>query len=134
MATVQDIVQRAFRKASLIGEGDPLSASEAAEGRDTLNSMIHAWKLEGLASLSWDDQELTDTFALDPEYHEGVIYMLAGRLSHDYTAPLAFDPDEWFRAIQAAHIVIPSATIPSALKCLPSSFRGGYTRRGSSRR
>ena len=90
--------------------------------------MIHAFKLEGV-NLSWVDQAAADTFALANEYHEGIIYLLASRLSPDYSAPANFDADKWFRSIQAAVITPPVSTVPIALTRLTSNMRRGTTYR-----
>lgn len=127
MATVRQIVTRAFRKLDAASNDDPLTGEELQEGIDALNAMIHGWVLDGV-DLSWTDQAANDTFALDNEYLEGVVYLLAGRLSPNYTTPANFDADDWFRKIQAANTTITAATIPSALLNLPSKFRRGYTK------
>lgn len=114
MATVRDIVTKAFRKLSVAGVNSPVTAEEMDEGVDALNSMIKAWKLRAV-DLSWTDQAASDTFALDGEYHEGVIYLLASRLSPDYVAPAGFDADDWFRTFQAANQTPPSLTVPPAI-------------------
>lgn len=121
MATVNQIVTRAFRKMGVSGIGDTLEAEEIAEGVDALNMMIHAWALEGI-QFSWTDQAASDTFALPSEYHEGVVYMLAERLNPDYTRPRTFDADKWWRAIQSSDLLVAEAAMPGDLLRMPSQY------------
>lgn len=121
MATVEQIVSRAFRKMGVSGTGNALTDEEIAEGVDALNMMIHAWRLEGV-ELSWTDQAATEVFSLPSEYHEGVVYLLASRLSPDYQVPPSFNADTWFRSIQAWDFSIGEADIPGGISRLPSQY------------
>lgn len=121
MTTVSQIVTRAFRKLGISGVGDNVTDDEMAEGVDALNMMIHGWALRG-TQWSWSDQAAGDTFNLPSQYHEGVVYLLAARLSPDYQTPPTFDADDWFRAIQASDMVIEEAAMPSGLTRMPSQF------------
>ena len=121
MATVQDIVTRAFRKVGIAAQDEALEAHEIANGVDALNMMIAAWKLAGV------DTETTalasaDTFPLAAEFEEGTVYLLAERISPDYSRPAMFDADDWFRKIQAAYMQITASTVPTALTRTPSRY------------
>lgn len=111
MTTMHDIINRAYRKINISGAGETLDAEMADEGLDALNDMLHGWKLRGV-DLLHTDLGLTDPFPLAAEFREGTYYVLASRLSPNYQIPPSFDPDKWFRAIQAAYLVIPTAIIP----------------------
>lgn len=130
MATVLQIVTRALRKAGVAAHDETPTADEVTNATDALNAMIHAFKLEGV-DFTWTDQDAADTFALDDEYHEGTVYLLASRLSPDYTLPLTFDADNWFRSFQANEITPPTATVPSALTSLVAGRRRGTTYSGT---
>lgn len=119
MATVRDIVTRAYRKIGTVGINETTPAAEMAQGVTALNSMIHAWKLIGV-DLEWADQAEADTFDLADEYHEGVVYLLASRLAPDMSLVGTFDADAWFRGIQAANAEVPEVTVPTALLRPPS--------------
>lgn len=119
MATMLDIVTRAYRKIRVTGDGDPLEAVSAAEGMDALNDMLHEWKTRGV-DLTYTDLALTDTFPLPDQFREGTVYMLASRLAPEYARPREFDADDFFRNIQAAYMVIEEVTIPLGLRRLPS--------------
>lgn len=121
MATVEDIVTAAFRKIGVVAEDEDLQSDTLSVGVDAFNRMLHAWKLRGV-DVSHADQVSTDTFALADEYQEGTIYVLASRLSPDYTVPATFDADDWFRTIQAAYMTIDDATISTALTRMPSRY------------
>lgn len=125
MATALDIVTRAFRKVRVGGVGETLEAEYAAEGIDALNDMLHEWKLRGV-DLMHADIELPDTFTLPPEYHSGVVYMLAERLRPDFARPREFDADDFFRAIQAAYMVIDEVEFSRGLTSLPSGIKRHY--------
>lgn len=120
MATMLDIVTRAYRKIRVTGQDDPLDAGAASAGIDALNDMLHEWKTRGV-DLAYSDLALTDTFPLDPQFREGTVYMLASRLSPEYARPREFDADDFFRTIQAAYMVIEEMTIPTGLRYLSSS-------------
>lgn len=122
MATTLEIVTRAFRKIGVVSATETLTADQVASGVDTLNMMMHAWKTRGV-DVTHSDLAASDTFTLDPEYHEGTVYVLAGRLSPDYSIPPEFDADDWFRTLQAAYQTPLTVTIPRALTQMPSQFR-----------
>ena len=119
MATTQDIVTRALQKCRVTPIGEAPAADEATHALDALNMMLHSWKTRGV-DLAYTDLALTDVFPLANEFHEGTVYMLAGRISTDYEAPRDFDADDWFRAIQAAYMIIAEVTMPSGLIDLSS--------------
>jgi hypothetical protein len=96
--------------------------------------MIHSWRLEGVdLGWQWQEAEPSDDFALASEYHEGVCYLLAGRLFPDYALPASFDADSWFRAIQAHNVKPPVSTVPRALLQMPSQYYRGSRLRGRGR-
>jgi hypothetical protein len=119
MATARDIVNRAFRKIDVAGVGEALDAEQSDEGLETLNMMLHEWKLRGV-DLTHTDLAFGDTFPLASEYEMGTVYMLSAHLSPNYQAPSAFNADDFFRAIQAAYATIATVTLDSALTDLPS--------------
>jgi hypothetical protein len=131
MATVQQIVTRAYRKLGVAAVDETLSADEIAVGVDALNMMLHSWLLSSVDT-GHTDVDPSDTFPLDPEFHEGVVYLLAARISSDYMVPQSFDADDWFRKIQAAYMTIAPVEMPNGLLKLPSQYarqkvaRGGF--------
>jgi len=126
MATVLDIVQRALRKAKVLGHGANATAEDAAPALEDLNMMLAAWTLAAV-DITHTALDLTDAFPLADEFEEGTVYMLASRIVVDFAFPAQFDADDFFRRIQAAYAVVPDTTIPAALTCTVS--QGGTTRR-----
>ena len=121
MTTALDIITRAYRKISVGGMGETLDAEMSREGLDALNAMIHGWRLRGVDTY-FTDLDMADAMPLGQEFDEGIVYNLASRLSPDYTAPAAFNPEDWFRGIQAAYMVIADVAIPSPLRRMPSTY------------
>lgn len=119
MTTARDIVAAAFRKIGVLSVGESLVASDAADGLIALNAMMAAWKLRGV-DVTHTALTLSSDFPLGAEYEEGTTYLLASRLSPDYTLPQMFDADDWFRTFQAAYADIPTLTVPKALQRPPS--------------
>lgn len=121
-ATVQDIVEAAFRKLNITAEDETLSDAGLAEGVDALNRMMNGWKLQGV---NVGPQQLiaSDDFPLNDAFEEGTIYLLAERLAHTYNAPANFDADAWFRQMQAAYAVVEEAEMPLTYRLIPSQSR-----------
>ena len=119
MATMQDIIERAYRKAGILGSGEELDADLAAEGLEEANAMLAEWKLRGV-DISYMTKVLTNTFPLGIEYEQGVVLMLAERVSSDFNMPKGFNADDYFRAMQAAHMTISEVTLPKAVTELPT--------------
>ena len=121
MATVSDIVTRAYRKIGVAAEDEDLTTEQMTNGVAAYNDMTHAFKLRGV-DLSHTDQVSTDTFSFGDEYREGFVYLLAERLSPDYVRPASFDADDWFRDFQSANTTISTVTLPTALTRMPSRY------------
>ena len=123
MATMQDIVTRAFRKIGVVAGDEPMNADQGAAGIEALNMIIHQWKLRGIA-ITYSDLTLADAFPLLPQFEEGTVYLLASRIAPDNAAAAQFDADDWFRAIQNSYLVIDPVVMPTALTMTPSQLRG----------
>ena len=115
MSLMSEIATDALRKIGIAAEDETPAADTIAVAVRSLNQMLHGWKLRGV-DLGFTTLGPSDPFPLDPEFEEGAVYVLAGRLSHTYTAPTGFDPDDWFRTIQAAYMIIDDAEIPRTLR------------------
>lgn len=123
MATVSDIVTRAFRKIGVVAHDAPMTADEAASGLDALNAMMSGWGVFGV-TYAHTDLALTDAFPMAAKWQEGVVYQLARRLSPDFSAA-GPDDDRWFRALQAAYSAIEPLTFDATLTNTPTQ-RGPY--------
>lgn len=125
MATVRDIVQRAFRLIGVVAHDDAMSADQGAAGLAAFNDMLHAWTLDGITlSPAFTDAALNDAFPLADAYREGCAFILAGRLSPEFMAPAAFDADDFFRKVQASYCTVTESTIDEALTWVGSTLRG----------
>lgn len=123
MATMQDIVERAYRKIGVVAADEPMTADQGSSGIDALNMMIQQWKLRGIA-ITYSDLTLSDTFPLEAKFEEGTVYLLAQRMAPDNAKAAQFDADDWFRAIQASYLVIDPVVMPTALTRTSSQLRG----------
>ncbi len=119
MATMRDIIKRAYRKIGIVAFDVDMTADQASEGLETLNSLFHEWKLRSV-DISHSDLGLDDAFPLGDEFKEGTVHILAGRISPNYEAPAAFDPDDFFRAIRISYLTISEVSLDRALYEVPS--------------
>lgn len=126
MATMRDIVERALKEIGVVAIDEPVTAADMSDGMTRLNSMMHGLKLFGI-DLEFTTKAASDDFPLDPEFEEGAVYLLAERMAPSYTAP-AGTYDMWFRALQAAYMVIPTTQMPLGL--LRTSSQRRYTTDG----
>ena len=129
MATVRDIVTRAYRKIGVVASDEPMTPDQASAGLDAFNDMVHGWDVFGVR-LGAIDLDLNSPFPLEPRFREGTVYQLAARLAPDH-AVAAPDPDAFFRALQAAYLVIPSACLPGSIlsrraSCLGQGAQPGF--------
>jgi hypothetical protein len=123
MTTAQQIVETAFRKIGVKAEDEGLTADQLAHGLATLNMMMHGWEIWGIDT-NHVDLTSASVFPLLPKFEEGTVYLLAERLSPDYTAP-GFSANEFLKRLQAAYMVIPDATMPRGLLETSSQRRIG---------
>ncbi len=121
MATMRDIVERAYRKIGVVATDEAMTADQASTGLDALNMMMHGWLLDGI-DVAHVDMQLADTFALQPEFQEGTVYLLANRLAPDFTRP-AVEERRFRNRLASAYSIVPDAIIPSALLNTPSQRR-----------
>lgn len=124
MATVRDIVERAYRHLGVVAHDETMTADQGLAGLGAFNDMLHAWALDGVTlSPAFTDAALTTTFPLADKYREGVGYMLAARISPDFMVSATFDADDFWRKIQASYMAITDATFDDALTWRGSTLR-----------
>jgi hypothetical protein len=125
MATVLDILTRAFRKIGVVANDEPLTANDAQAGLEAFNAMMH-----GLAAHGADPGHITnvttDTFAYPARLEEAVVYVLADRLAPDYAtqAPAA---RVHYNTLQAYFLQVPKVTPPLSMLRTPTGRRWGDT-------
>lgn len=112
MATVRDILTRAYRKIGVVAEDEEMSGDQAANALAALNSMMHGWELEGV-DIGHTDLAVADEFPLAAKFHEGTVYLLADRLAPD-NKQAAPDPDRFLRLLQAAYMQVEEVEMPGA--------------------
>ena len=121
MATMIRMVERAYRKIAVAGTGEALEPDYVYEGLDTLNMMLHEWKLHGI-DISHTDLVGSAAFPLGPEFELGTVYLLAEKLAPNYMIPRSFSATEFFEAIRRTYVVIDPVDIPTALTYPPSRW------------
>lgn len=120
MATVRDIVSRALRKINVVQLGEAPPADEMREGVAAYNELLHSFKFWG-ADIGHSDQDENGTFPLADEYREGVIHLLANRISPEYERPPGFNESLWMTRLLADYgAAVPRLTVPRALTRPPS--------------
>ena len=126
MATVQDIVTRAYRKIGVSAVDEELTADMAQEGLDAFNDMVMAWELQGvIPDRSFTEAALADTFPFSDRFRDPVVHILASKLAHNYGVSVAYDPDDHFRKIQADLITWEGVEFDPALTT-PTLRRNGW--------
>lgn len=78
--TINDLVTRALQLAGIVGMGRAPSAAEMNDGISTLNEMLEAWALDGMA-LGLNTLVQTDEDMIDAAFVKGIRYSLAVELA-----------------------------------------------------
>ena len=121
MTTVRDIVERAYRKIGVVAHDEPLTADQAANGRDAFNMMVAGWALHGIDTET-GPVDLPDAFPLQAKFEDATVYLLAEKLAPDFVVAAPF-ADDAFRAIQAAYMQIEEAEIPGPIQRMSYRYR-----------
>lgn len=110
MATARDVVEKAFKRLSIVSSGEPLDAETMSDGLDALNGMMFSWKADGL---TYEHTRLTfsDDFPLGEEFTDGVSALLAIRLSPDFvtgvvTPQLTREADNAWHQLAGKYFVV----------------------------
>lgn len=83
MTTALTIIEDAHSEIGVKSEGESLTAAQSADALRSLNSMVAAWELEGIAigAPTW---ALSDTITLPENHMDALKYNLAVRLAPRY--------------------------------------------------
>ena len=84
MSTVADYLKDAFRLPGIIGENDPVSAEQGADGIRVFNDMIGALRGDGIELGIAPQSSTTATLLVPEEDRLGVKYLLAVYLCQNY--------------------------------------------------
>lgn len=122
MTTTLDIINGAFRKLAIKADDEALTADQLAEGLFALNNMMHSWPLHGI-EYTHADIGADDAFPMAAKFNEAVIYLLARKISPDYSVA-GVDDDQYMRALRAAFLPNLAAAMPSILLKTPSQIEG----------
>lgn len=122
MTTTLDIINGAFRKLAIKADDEALTADQLAEGLFALNNMMHSWPIYGI-TYTHADIGVDDAFPMAAKFNEAVIYLLARKISPDYSVA-GVDDDQYMRAIRAAYLPDLTATMPRILLNTPSQREG----------
>lgn len=114
MATVLDIVNRAFRKIGIKSEDEALTADQITHGVSTLNDMMAAWPKRGIDIPTGEEMAASDTFPMEAWANEPTIHCLAARLAPDYGVA-APDASEHERTLRNWFVLRDEVAFPKAL-------------------
>ncbi len=110
MATVHDVLTRAFRAVGILSAGETLGAEDAAAGLASFNGLVAGWELQGIR-MALDPLALTDEIPLPDGHVEAVLWNLCLQLCAEYNrqvppAVVAL-ANTGKRGLQAAYAAVP---------------------------
>ena len=83
MTTAKEVIDGAFNVLALTQDGEELENDEAQKQLIQLNSMLHAWELEGI-KLNHSDLELNETLPFPDNHIRPIIDNFAVEISPNY--------------------------------------------------
>lgn len=78
--TARDVIEGAMRLLGILQANESAEASEAADGLQALNDMLHEWPFD----LQHEDLSLTDDLRTPPNHYRGIRYNLAVELAPEF--------------------------------------------------
>lgn len=125
MATILDIVNRAFRLIGVKAEDEALTSDQIATGVDTLNMLMNAWPKRGIDIPTGYALTSTNVFPMEPWAEEPTTYCLAARLAPQYSQP-APDVREHEQTLRNWFVSRDPIVFPRTLTRMPSRRMTGY--------
>lgn len=114
MATAEQIAVRALKRLGIPGIGGSLAAEEMQDSLEALSAMLASWEAEGVVA----------ALPIDDRFEQGVVAMLAVRVSEDYGKTvgqvLARDAAAGWQQIQAHYITPGTVEFDPALSRTPT--------------
>jgi hypothetical protein len=111
MTTNAVLATQALKRLRLVGTGQNPAAADLQDAIDALESMHGSWTADGL---------VVPSLPLNTRFDQGVVAMLAVRLSGDYGKPidevLARDARRGERQIRGAFFAVPASRFDDAVK------------------
>jgi hypothetical protein len=124
--TAQDLIVMAARRIGIVSRDEAMQADDAAHALAALNLMLHGWAARG-ANINHFDYEATTPVQVEQSLHDGIVHLLAVRLSKDFSVPLptsdGFDYRTWWAAVQAAYFDPDEVSFEIGLTRTPSRVR-----------
>jgi len=87
MPTVKAVIKSAFKLASIVAEGETLTAEQESDGVTQFNDMLHAWKNQAIP-LEHVTLTVNDAVPYPDDHIEPIKYNLAVKLAAEYDAPI----------------------------------------------
>lgn len=120
MATARDLVDAAMREIGVVAEDEAMTADQASVGTDMLNRMVSGWELQGV-NMGWRETGISEEVDVPLNLHRAIIMCLAEALAPGYSRPIP-NATRYFRAIQAAYLLLPASKLDSILTKTPSQW------------
>ena len=106
MTTARNLITKSLRLIRVIADEETPTSSQATDGLDVFNDMMHGLKAHG-ADVGWQSLSLDDEVPLPPEHIRSVRYLLAVDLAPEYstqvTPEVAIGAEEGMRTMQSAY-------------------------------
>lgn len=118
MASVLDVVTRAFRLIGVVAEDEPMTPGQSVAGKNAFNAMIAGWALRGVHTNLYA-VELNDEYPLGEQTQFAVTRLLAAELAQEYGRQPPDTRRDW-RNLAAAYMHVPALEVPRTLRVLPS--------------
>lgn len=96
--SMQDIVERAYRKLAILSKDTTIEADDLAHGTMLLNDMLFGWEIFGV-DIGHVERQAGEAFPIARKFVEATAMQLAERLSPDYQVP-AMSSQRFFAALQ----------------------------------
>ncbi len=127
MTTANDIIADAATELGIIGEGNPLSADDAAQSLRRLNDMLNAWAEDGV-DLGYFALALADTVDVPDSHLRAIRANLAIDMASMFgtrasAETVAIAAGSW-RALKSAYVKTREVKLDAALTTMPSQSGG----------
>lgn len=120
MPSMNEIVERAYRKIGVVAEDEPMNAQQQANGLAALNSMMAAWRSAGVNYDHASTLSGTSEYPLGDRWVRHAVHLLAEEIAPDNATSYATD---LLRQLQAGFAVVPKIQTSSVLRNTPSQLR-----------
>lgn len=120
------VITEALREIGVVGDGQPLTASQSQQGLDRLNDLLHSLNLDG-TEYAHKDIALADNLNLEQDETLACIYWLANHLSPRFAIqPPAFvisEGEKGRRLLQARYAILEEVPVEGGLLRMAATRR-----------